>query len=69
MAEWKKKVRHLNAAYKKLISDAKSQTTQTGRNGKKVFCEKWKSDESWSIYTYIRQNKTLKQNNNKRRSL
>lgn len=34
-----KKVRHLNAAYKKLISDAKTQTTQTGRSRKKVFCE------------------------------
>lgn len=39
MAEWKKKIRHLNAAYKILISDAKTQTTQTGRDGKKVFCE------------------------------
>ena len=39
VAEWKKKIRHLNAAYKILISDAKTQTTQTGRDGKKVFCE------------------------------
>ena len=39
VAEWKKKVRYLCAAYKRLISDAKTQTTQTWRDGKNVFCE------------------------------
>ena len=56
VAEWIKIKTHLYAAYKRLTPDISIFKTES-EGGEKDIPDKWKPKESWSNYTYIRQNR------------